>query len=124
MEFVSQIFRPDEPPKNRPYLSDGRRRKIWETFFVNTMSFPGTKIFRKKMSAQLVPSWGGSNGKRSKRFSSANGAKTEQTVFSWGHKMDGSTFGTLYCVLIARTQGTYLEHDRVHNKVGPLSIAV
>jgi hypothetical protein len=29
------------------------RRKIWETFFANTLSFPGTKIFRKKMSAQL-----------------------------------------------------------------------
>ena len=50
MEFVSQIFRNDGPPKNRPYLS---RRKIWETFFANTLSFPGTKIFRKNLSAQL-----------------------------------------------------------------------
>ncbi len=57
-----------------------RCRKIWGTFFANTLSFPGTKIFRKNLSAQLVPRWGGSNGKWSKRFSSANGAKTEQTV--------------------------------------------
>jgi len=31
-------------------------RKIWETFFELRPPFPGTKIFRKKMSAQLIPS--------------------------------------------------------------------
>ena len=30
--------------------------KSGKHFFANTLSFPGTKIFRKKMSAQLVPS--------------------------------------------------------------------
>ena len=29
------------------------RRKIWETFFANTLSFTGTKIFPQKMFPQL-----------------------------------------------------------------------
>jgi hypothetical protein len=42
--------------------------------------------------------WVGANGKRTKRFSSENG-KTDQTVRGGAFFLvDGSTFGTLYCV--------------------------
>jgi hypothetical protein len=86
----------DPSPVRRVPIQTGIQRKL---NFVSVRTIKGSSS----------ESWGGSNGKRSKLFSSANGAKTEQTVFSWGNKMDGSTFGTLYCVLIARTQGPDLE---------------
>jgi hypothetical protein len=60
------------------------------------------------------PSWVASNGKRSKRFLSSNGAKTEQTVrggaFFLGDTKWTEAHLVLYCVLIARTQGPDLEY--------------
>jgi len=50
MEFVFQIF---------PLTGSGQigpicpRGKIWKTFFANTLSFTGTKIFPQKMFPQL-----------------------------------------------------------------------
>jgi hypothetical protein len=46
MEFVSQIF----PRDGRQIGPICPRGKIWETFFANTLSFTGTKIFPQKMS--------------------------------------------------------------------------
>ena len=45
MEFVSQIF----PRDGRQIGPICPRGKIWETFFANTLSFTGTKIFPQKM---------------------------------------------------------------------------
>jgi len=49
-----------------------RRRKIWETFFANTLSFTGTKIFPQKMFPQLdhslrLGTWGGSHTKNKRK---------------------------------------------------------
>ena len=75
-----------------------------------------------------VQNWAGANAKRSKLFSSANGAKTEQTVR--GARFFFFTFGTK----VTRTQGPDLESEhtatlgrlqwpscRAHSQVGPLS---
>ena len=51
MEFVSQIFPRDGLRTNiGPICPVG---KIRETFFANTLSFTGTKIFPQKMFPQL-----------------------------------------------------------------------
>ena len=54
--------------------------------------------------------WVGPNAKRSKRFSSANGAKTEQTVR--GARFFFFTFGTK----VTRTQGPDLESEHIRKK--------